>query len=231
MTGISEQDYARIGESLTKLGKRLRDSGSRADYVLGTWRDGPRSPSLQPNGGRRTEQVVFPEGNEVVDKPSDPTGEAAIADEVRTFLADEWDRLVKGLHIDMDRLHDILDMAVPSPVKLTDDAKTFDQIVAEGYCRSCFRDHGYLEPVAMRPNGQRKYRAYCNWCGEFMAAELAGHPGTLEPPIELIEQRRLGKRLNRRQIDQAVAEMIAKRAEERREAKKKGKGKKAKAAA
>lgn len=56
--------------------------------------------------------------------------------------------------------------------------------VDEGWCASCVRDGGHLEPVWLG-----RYARFCRWCGEFHAAE------GIEPPLPLLKARHQGRRI------------------------------------
>lgn len=64
----------------------------------------------------------------------------------------------------------------------------------EGWCSSCIRDGGYLEPAAAG-----RYAALCRFCGEWLAAN-----GT-NPPMEILKARHEGRRITTQMADKALA--------------------------
>lgn len=114
---------------------------------------------------------------------ADPTGEAAVGadraaqaqariDHAVTALADA----AKTLAVELAAWSPpSTDMQRPDPASAS---------APEGWCRSCWRDNRYHEPVGIRPGGTAPYyRDLCEWCGRFRAAE-----GYL-PPVELLRKR------------------------------------------
>lgn len=59
-----------------------------------------------------------------------------------------------------------------------------------GWCRSCARDDGHLTPVAVHPDGKRKYVDLCNGCGSWARDHDGAHP-----PLEILQLRHTGKRV------------------------------------
>jgi hypothetical protein len=181
---VKETDIVRIGQNLQAAGKLLIDHGSRALAVTASWQHGPSTAGGEPvRRSRETPMPAVPlEGRDLI----------ALNHELRS--------LMQRLDLDEHRLRIILRTAVPDGAgKPTSAQKTPAQAAIEGWCRSCFRDHGYLEPIAMRPDGNRKYRDYCNWCGGFK-----GEYG-IEPPEQLVEARHRGQRITQPHVAAALA--------------------------
>jgi hypothetical protein len=155
---------------------------------------------------------------EVVPIPADRTGEAALESDP---LAEDHDRLVATVNAIADAADDIIRLvrkAVPTPLAvLRPDDMTPAQVSAAGWCVSCWTDGTYHEPVAMRPNGHRRYRDLCLFCGEFAAA----HDG-VRPPLELLQARHRGERITAAMIDRAFARLEEEKREQKA-ARKKGK--------
>ena len=59
-----------------------------------------------------------------------------------------------------------------------------------GWCRSCARNDGHLSPIAVHPDGRRRYADWCNGCGTW-AHDHNGQP----PPLEILQLRHAGKRV------------------------------------
>ena len=81
-------------------------------------------------------------------------------------------------------------VAIAHPATTNHRPATPADYAGAGYCRSCSRDNGYLQPIATRPDGTRRYRDLCNGCGEW----AAGHDGH-HPPLEVLRIRHQGRRL------------------------------------
>jgi hypothetical protein len=125
-------------------------------------------------------------------------------------------QLVAALTFLTDTVPEVLRLvrvACPNPAALKLDVKDMSptQVSASGYCVSCWRDNGYLNPITLRANGERRYRDHCNWCGEWAAA----HDGR-EPPLRLLELHHQGVRLTKRIVDEIVAADDAARRDLRR---------------
>lgn len=214
------QDMARFGALVRLAGELIESSGWRAVAVTDSWSRGVQSANLDPDaGGWRYEVIEHVNGRtEIVPIPADRTGEGALRadqlDYVHANLTSTFDALGKAA----DETVRLLRLAVPSPLAvLRPDDLTPAQISAAGWCVSCWRDHGYHEPVAMRPNGERRYRDLCLWDGEFAAA----HDG-MHPPLELVEARHRGQRITQQMVTVALDRAEQRRREEKAKRKKKG---------
>lgn len=219
----STENMARAAATVRLAGELMESSGVRALHVTHSWKPGPRSANLEPHGGARYETIEHVDGTkELVEIPSDRTGEAVLNPD---GLARDHDRLKARLvllHVVSDEVVHLLRRAVPNPVTaLRPDDMTLAQVSIAGWCTSCWADGGYCEPVALQPNGQRRYKDHCLWCGRFMAA----HDGT-KPGLDLIKARHRGDRITQQMIDQSFANIEA----ERQQAKAARKKKKRKAA-
>lgn len=218
------QEVARIAATERLSGELMESSGWRALEVTASWATGPRSANLDPDaGGWRYEAIVNVDGTvDVYPIPGDPTGEAVLHDDE---LAGDHGRLLVvialGEYASAEQIR-LIRKAVPNPVTaLKPDDLTPTQVSAAGWCTSCWRDGTYHEPVAVRPDGRRRYQDHCQWCGQFAAAH-DGNP----PPLQLVEARHRGERIT----EQKVALALAHEAEEKRKRKaerKKNKRKKA----
>lgn len=224
MKFTSEQDVIGLAKDLELAARLLRASGLRALRTTEAWKLGPKSANLDPDaGGWRWETIIEGNTERVVPIPADATGETVLAlldgDRIGvlnaqlaaslTFLADASDRAIR-----------IIRIACPdrAALSLVADELTDVQVSAEGWCISCWRDGGYCEPVAVRPNGQRRYRDFCHWCGVWNGVHGK------QPPLRLVELRHEGKKLTDREVRAVLAAEDA----ERKEAKKNRKKVKAK---
>lgn len=203
----NEQEMARLAKSVRQLADLIESSGMRALAVTESWMLGPRSPNLDPDAGGWVYENCGPKGQKGCDecphpKPVDSTGEAAMSDD--DDLEGEharYTRLLASLADDVPELIGVLRKAVPSALAvLRPDDLSNAQVSAQGWCVSCWRDGTYHEPVALQPNGERRYRDLCLWCGRFMAA----NDGRM-PPLELVEARHRGDRITQQSIDTAFA--------------------------
>lgn len=221
----STQNMARAAATVRLAGELMESSGVRALHVTNSWKPGPRSANLDPDaGGWRYEVIVHVDGElEIVPKPSDRTGESALHPD---RLEHEHDLLVANLALlaaVADEAVHRLRTAVPNPLTaLTVADMTPAQVSAAGWCTSCWTDGGYHEPVSMRPNGERRYRDHCLWCGEFMAAH-----GGIKPPLELVQARHRGQRITAGMVNQALLRLDAEHRAAKAERKKNKKRKKA----
>lgn len=210
------QDMARFAAMVRHAGDLLESSGWRALYVTGTWEAGPPSANLEPHRGWRSEEIEYTKGGEkeVVPIPSDSTGEAILKPDPLAGDHDDLVALMDRMARDADDLIYLLRKAVPSPeAVLHPDDLTPAQVSAAGWCTSCWQDGNYHEPVAMRPNGERRYRDSCVWCGEFIAANK------IKPPLELIEARHRGQRITASLVAQALANVDKGKAEAKKQRK------------
>lgn len=205
-------------------GELLESSGWRALQVTESWKLGPSSANLQPHGGWRHEEIINADGEtEVVTIPSDVVGEHLFKDDTLTDVHARLRQLISRVADDTDELIFLLRKAVPSTIAvLRPDDLTLPQVSAAGWCTSCWTDGCYHEPVAMRPNGERRYRDHCLWCGEFIAA----HDG-VKPPLELLQARHRGDRISQQMVDQAFANLEAEKQESKADRKKRKKQKRA----
>lgn len=222
----TNHDITQTAATVRLAGELLEATGYRALHVTESWRLGPSSANLQPHGGWRNEPVTYGDGTtEIVPIPSDRTGEAILKPDQLAGEHDKLRALITRIGHDADELVFMLRRAVPSPLAvLRPDDLTLAQVSAAGWCTSCWADGCHQSPVSMRPNGERRYRDHCLWCGEFIAA----HNG-VKPPLELLQARHRGDKITQAMIDQAFANLD----DEKRQAKadrKKAKAKRKKAA-
>lgn len=226
MNPPSEQDLARIGAKVRLTGDLLEMYGSRALTATRSWSRGPRSANLDPDaGGWRYEQETNPAGEviEVWPVPNDTTGEAALTGDRDELTHARLLELIRRIDRDADDLRTILQRANPDAgLHDVGEADTPAQISAAGWCVSCHRDDGYCEPVSMRPDGTRRYRDYCTFCGTWVANAkkvLADQPKAKKrkgkkaavadpmPPMEIIVAHHRGQRITARMADDAIRKL------------------------
>lgn len=227
MTDLTEQDITRLAAGIRTAGELLEAHGTRALIALDSWTTGPRSANLDPTArGWTHETVDFPEGETVVQVPSDPTGETVVDEHALADFHTEYLELLERVDADCYRLRVLLKLAVPqatsaSPAK----PETHAELILAGWCISCHRDNRYCEPVAMNPDGTRRHRAFCLWCARFMAERRRELEGALEtvtgkekkriraelkkppemPPLELVKAHHAGQRITQPMLERALA--------------------------
>lgn len=215
MNQPNEQELVRIAASFRLTGELLEANGTRSFAATGSWAPGPRSANLDPNaGGWRYDD----EGEPI---PNDTTGEQALRYDPNTSTGQRLVQLVLAGDRINTEIRKILYAACPQNTMPDNfEPDTPAQISAAGWCVSCHRDNGHLEPVSMRPDGVRRYRDHCTFCGQFKAAH------TILPPLNVLKLRHEGRRISARDVEAAVRAEL-----EKQKASKKGKRKKGKAAA
>lgn len=111
-----------------------------------------------------------------------------IAGQYHGELADLTARLVA----DLNRLRKIEEVCTPGKVR--EPPVQAADIAGEGWCSSCYRDAGWLEP-----EHEGRYRGLCRFCGEWRAAN-----GEI-PPAGLVRWRH--RNPHRRLTEQVVLQM------------------------
>lgn len=123
----------------------------------------------------------------------DPAGDAAVSGDQ---AAGDLRRLRKLLEMHCRVIHEATVIAQRYPAQATQRAD-IPATPGEDWCRSCWRDGKYHEPVTRRANGTPYYRGLCRWCGQ-----LARDLGTTLPPLELVERRHRGERITEGMVAQ-----------------------------
>ena len=220
MTKITEQEMCRIAASIRLTGELLEATGSRAYVSSESWQRGPQSPSLEPNRSDRYELVNQGTPDEFAARvPGDTTGEAAMTADPYEFTSARFLNLVRLVDKTTTELRNMMYAASPQitqPEVFEPDTPA--QVSAAGWCVSCWRDSHYLEPVAMRPDGSRRYRDFCSWCGIYVAEakkrqmaepkakrkKKAKQPQPdLLPPLDLVKARHRGDRITQQMVEAA----------------------------
>jgi len=224
---VNRSDLPAVARTLAELGQLLarptttaRGTVTVAEAALDAAREfapGQQAARLEPAGGRRTEEIVWPEGEtERVDLPQDPAGELAIAGDPTLHLAGDYLELMRQADEVARRLkHTVDGLLPPQPGTLTaacgecgtprlvtkrgNEKRTSADLALEGWCRSCYRDGQRHEPITTDRRGNRYYRDVCKWCGGFKAKH------GIDPPLELLEYRHRYGRLPTRELDRVMA--------------------------
>lgn len=227
----SLQELTKIAASIRLTGDLLEIHGSRAVVATGDWSAGPASPNLDPTRQNRSEALQMVPGGpkEVMPVPNDPTGEAAIEEDEQRRKQDRLLHLIRIMDDTGYQLRLILREAAPQATGMVlGEPDTPAQVSAAGWCISCHRDGEYCEPVAVRPDGSRRYRDFCNWCGEMTAQRNKLAESALEalssqerkkarkrmaasdsmPPIELVKARHEGVRITQGMVERAIARTL-----------------------
>ena len=131
---------------------------------------------------------------EVTASHSDPAGNAAVSGDRAAADLRDVRRLVE-LHCRIvDQLHAVASRYPAHPEPRTD----IEATPGEDWCRSCWRDGKYHEPIGQRANGQPYYRGLCRWCGQ-----LAKTIGAALPPLDLVERKHRGERITDGMVEAA----------------------------
>ena len=141
-----------ITDALTEALRTWRPLGASTIDRFTDW-ERPRLPDSQERGGGDG-------GAASVDTIRD-----RIEDHRATRYAEELSHLLRRLNSDLNRLVTLVQIAHPEPRVLRHSDMTATQLVADGWCPSCFRDDRYLEPIT-----PGRYRDRCRRCGDFRAA-------------------------------------------------------------
>lgn len=209
---ISRADIPRLAALLVDAGTRLgqqtiRDGrtmpvGEAAWWASLEFQPGPKAARTDPStaGG-----PSLKDAEEDDERPghSDPTGEAAISADRTAAAHAAYRALLDWLDDNASDLRSRLGELVPhqpntevsncgtcgaprpTPSKRRRD-QVATEVVAEGWCKSCYKDDRYLEPIAP---GQL-YRHYCRWCGDFVGEH--GH----EPALAVLQVRHQARRVS-----------------------------------
>lgn len=181
-------------DQLTHLADRLRTLADRLDT------EGPAA--LQ----RAHDWLPGPTGGD-----THTTGQLAELDQV---LADHQledragqaraERIHHQLHHSLDTLdretHRITTLLKILAAKHPPRAQPTPANAGDGWCRSCHRNGGHLEPVTLKTDGTRRYGDLCRFCGEWAAAHDGAHP-----PLPILRARHDGRRITQALVDRVLA--------------------------
>jgi len=125
---------------------------------------------------------------------SDPTGSAASGFDVA-------DRDRKELLARIDRACQLLEEAVQIAARYPVHPTQLEDVTpspGEEWCRSCWKDDKYCEPITMKKGTNTPYhRGLCKWCGD-RAKELGG-----DPPTWMVTKRHRGERVSSADMERA----------------------------
>jgi hypothetical protein len=159
-----------------------------------------------PRWGQHTHRVGVTHSHPVANH--DPAGEAADGENVdpagdRLHRMDRARQMIGPL---ARELRSIVRETCPQSTGLrrVDTASSEEEVVAAGYCVSCWRNGKKLVERATDRQGRAIYAQYCRWCGDFIAAhrDVLGAQGM--PPIELVKLRHDGKRISSGRLAKAL---------------------------
>lgn len=193
----------RLADHLDALAARLRrsddDTPSEAERAIqraDDWRHGPRPG----------------DNHDTPPQPGDPdyTGPADELDQVLTDTHDEDSRsaaIAARIH------HDLTCALTNLDTHTRDTARLLDLLAAkhpqrgqlspanagDGWCTSCYRNAGHLEPIALRPDGTPRYRQLCRWCGEWASAHDGDHP-----PVAILREKHAGRRITQTLVQRVL---------------------------
>lgn len=215
---VNRSDIERVAAQVRLLGERLESHGSALwERSLG-WKYGPRAANYDPDtGGWRYEcslcgtpltvRTTCDCDAEAVPVANDSTGEEALRPHDLNRLHTELRARFARLAADVAWLNGQLEPLMAQPVKpgrqRHDDKMVGADIAAAGWCRSCYRDDQYLEPVHVNKHG-RVYRDYCRWCGDWEAESRRIGRTPTEPPLAIIKARHRGERITERMVEAAL---------------------------
>ncbi len=221
MNDPSPQEVAHVAASIRLTGELLEAHGVRALEATKHWGAGPRSPALDPTS----------RGN-----PPNPDDGIVPDPDRDTYRRLRY--LLDSVAAESHELRVILHKVAGTTVKVPE-PDTPAQVSAAGWCVSCWRDEKddgshWCEPVAMLRDGRRRYRDYCQWCGEWQAGRAQLEQQVLDPlidalpnnrakkvarnrlkaadrkhpPLELVQARHRGERITQPMVVAALAKLI-----------------------
>lgn len=173
---IRTVDPDKLTDALTEALRTWRPLGESTIDRFAAWEHAPQPASGERGGG---------DGGAT----SDDTARDRLDDRQASRYRHELATLTQRIHADLSRLTTLVQIAHPDqPRVLRHSDMTAAQLIADGWCPSCFRDDRYLEPVA-----EGRYRDRCRRCGEHRAA--TGKDPSLDD-LRIMHSR--GKRLRHR---------------------------------
>lgn len=192
---LSARDQAlvtRLGEAL-QAGDRLQLELPALLHLMRDHQAGqPRAQSLTPSTGSShiDDDAERPTGHH------DPTGDAAITPD---RAAHHQREIRRHLELAITHLSQAITIGQSYPSQATE-PEDIEATPGKEWCRSCWKDRKYCEPITMRPDGQPYYRGLCRWCGAFASRE------GFEPPTDLVVLKHRGERITTPMVAAAKAE-------------------------
>lgn len=206
----ARSDLPRLGASLGLLGTLVERDGQTAYDRMAGWEFGPRkAPQSGETGGGGGEAAAE-------DRKDEAAQRRRAAIHFREFRADlaELDRLVQ-------RTLRRIDIACPPLEEEYKNRRTGEldpwseaEIVAAGWCRTCWLADQTWTVIPLDRKGFKRYRDACSFCGAFRAAH------GIDPPKELLVKHNQGRNLSEAEVNEAV-----KRAKKSKKGKRGKKGK------
>jgi hypothetical protein len=132
---------------------------------------------------------------ELVAGPGDPTGNAAVTGD---RASGDYRRLRREAELLQVQLGRLVKLTAAYPVEHLE-REFVEPSPGEEWCRSCWRDDRYCEPIARKANGKAYYAGLCKWCGSFRSEH------DVNPPVELLQARHRGERITAPKIRAALA--------------------------
>jgi len=133
---------------------------------------------------------------------SDPTGQAAVGHD-RAAVHER--RLLKALEQLTSATLQVIALAEAYPTESVEREQLGpDAEVGTVWCRCCWKDEKYCEPIPVRTSGRSVGKPYypglCRWCGR-MRTELG-----FDPPSWLVAKHHQGEAITEPMLAQAIAE-------------------------
>ena len=176
---------------LERLAGRLRHEGTEALNTTRSWADTIRAANYSDDhGGNRWE--TDPDTDEVSPVPNDPTGDQAVNPDAVAQLHGKLTKLIRQGHSLAADMEHILDQASHDPKHHP--KRPDDKLDEDRWCRSCKADRGWLEPVAVHPDGRIRYSGECRWCHDYKA-DMGRYPTP-----QLLRKRHAGHRITEADI-------------------------------
>lgn len=181
---VTSADVPRVAATIRVAGELFEVHGDLMLSLLAEWQAGARAANLDPDsGGNRWEDCSTPARPCCPHAlPSDPTGEAAIA-QARVDLAVELqarlDRIVKDAQWLKDTAHVLAPIVPPSTMNAKDDL----------WC-------GHHLKIGLAEVRHRN--DLCRYCSDFMAL------WNVRPPVSILRDRHLGKRITEPMVKAAL---------------------------
>lgn len=157
-------DPYHLAEALNRTEAELLHFGSTTWQRVHDWTTSGRLPAPATRGGGLG--TATPD-DDLSDRREDRAAAA---------YKHELDTLTKRIDADLHRLRRIIAITNPDkPKELRHSDMTTAQLIADGWCPSCFRDNRHLSPLAAG-----RYSDRCRPCGEYRARE------NQDPPMDAL---------------------------------------------
>lgn len=156
--------------------------GHRGDLAWQRIHDWEREARIPRDGNR---------GGGLADAVNDDRIREQYEDNAASRYQAELSTLTDRIDSDLRRLMVLIAIATPTrPRTVASKEYLAAQAAADGWCASCFRDAGHLEPIAVRPGTTTPYYVdRCRACGEWR--KIHGE----DPPIDVLRTRHRGGRV------------------------------------